>query len=164
MRNFSAQYVVVMKDSSQMVAFIAFFVCFYSWIGKNIFAGTIEGVMYFPTFADSVFHMLVCLTTSNFPDVMLPAYLVNRVSCLYFLFYLIMGLFLFLSLLLAIVYSNFKIRFLKKIEKGNDKRSYFLLEQFNLLSDGKEYLTELETYKMFILISSLSINKKIDLE
>ena len=26
------------------------YLCFYSWIGKNIFAGTIEGVMYFNSY------------------------------------------------------------------------------------------------------------------
>jgi len=51
--------------------------------------------------------MFVLLTTSNFPDVMLPAYGKNRLDCLFFIFYLVVGLFLLMNLLLAIFYSNY---------------------------------------------------------
>lgn len=37
--------------------------------------------------------MFICLTTSNFPDVMLPAYNANRWYVLYFISYLTLGLY-----------------------------------------------------------------------
>jgi len=55
--------------------------------------------------------MLVLMTTSNFPDVMLPAYQISRLNALFFIIYLLLGLFLMMNLLLAIFYSNFKLRF-----------------------------------------------------
>jgi len=60
--------------------------------------------------------MLVLMTTSNYPDVMLPAYMKTRVACIFFISYLVVGLFLMMNLLLAIFYSNFKMRFERKIE------------------------------------------------
>jgi len=41
---------------------------------ERIFAGTVEGVEYFSTLVESLNTMMVLLTTSNYPDVMLPAY------------------------------------------------------------------------------------------
>ena len=62
-------------------------------------------------FGDSFFNMFVLMTTSNYPDIMLPAYGENRLYFIFFGSYLIIGLFLIMNLLLAIVYSNFKARF-----------------------------------------------------
>ena len=115
-----------MYDSAIMVLFIISFIILFSWIGQRLFLGTMEGAMHFPTIGESLWSMLVCLTTSNFPDVMLPGYMANRFYCILFLVYMVMGLFLFMSLVLAIVYSNFKIRFENKIVKMKQKR----LEQY----------------------------------
>ena len=106
-----------MYDSCVMVLFIIAFICLFSWMGQRLFLGTIEGAMHFPTLGESLWSMLVCLTTSNFPDVMLPGYMANRLYCILFLVYMVMGLFLFMSLVLAIFYSNFKIRFESKVTK-----------------------------------------------
>ena len=73
-REYWVRYLLVMKDSMPMVLFIIVYILYFSWMGERIFSGTLEGVQYFGTFGDSVFNMLVCMTTSNFPDVMLPAY------------------------------------------------------------------------------------------
>jgi len=49
--------------------------------------------------------MFILLTTANFPDVMLAAYNVSFWSSMYFVIYLSLGLYLFLNLLLANVFS-----------------------------------------------------------
>ena len=74
--------------------------------------------------------MLVCLTTSNFPDVMLPGYNAWRGYAILFIIYMVLGLFLFMSLVLAIFYSNFKIRYENKINKDEKKRNDFLYKNF----------------------------------
>ena len=55
------------------------------------------------------------LTTANFPDIMLAAYEYNRWLAFYFVSFLIFGLFLFMQLLLAIFYSNYKKRYEDKV-------------------------------------------------
>lgn len=52
--------------------------------------------------------MLICLTTANFPDVMLPAYNSHRYNCLFFIFYLMIGLYCLQNILLAVVFGNYK--------------------------------------------------------
>ena len=57
--------------------------------------------MYFDTVANSYYSMLILLTTANFPDVMLPAYNVSFFWSIYFVSFLILGLYALLNLLLA---------------------------------------------------------------
>jgi hypothetical protein len=110
-RDYWERYLLVMTDSMPMVLFILIYILYFSWMGQRLFSGTLEGVQYFGSFGDSVFNMLVLMTTSNYPDIMLPAYQISRWNCFFFIIYLILGLFLMMNLLLAIFYSNFKMRF-----------------------------------------------------
>ena len=102
LREYWNRYILVIKDSMPMVLFILAYMLYFSWMGQRLFSGSIEGT------ENSFFSMLVCMTTSNFPDVMLPAYGMSRLYAIYFVVYLVLGLFLMMNLLLAIFYSNFK--------------------------------------------------------
>jgi two pore calcium channel protein len=73
-RDYWERYLLVMTDSMPMVLFILVYMLYFSWMGQRLFSGTLEGVQYFGSFGDSVFNMLVLMTTSNYPDIMLPAY------------------------------------------------------------------------------------------
>ena len=76
-------------------------------------------------------------------------------NCLYFIIYLVVGLFLLMNLLLAIFYSNFKNRFEDAEDLG--VKSKFFYDYFcKFDSDDKGYLTQNETYKMFMLIHGLA--------
>jgi len=93
-----------------MVIFIMIYVFYFAWMGNRLFAGTIEGVETFSNLNDSFFFMFVLLTTSNYPDVMLPSYGQSRRYALFFIIYLMIGLFMLMNLLLAIFYSNYQER------------------------------------------------------
>jgi hypothetical protein len=86
--------------------------------------------------------MLVLLTTSNFPDIMLPAYEKNKFTGLFFISYLIIGLFFLMNLLLCIFYSNFKSRFEQKISKKENRRSEYLYKEFEKIGGGKKTLNK----------------------
>lgn len=58
--------------------------------------------------SNTMFNMIVLMTTSNYPDVMLPAYQANRAMCVFFIIYLFVGLFVIMNLLLAIIFNIFK--------------------------------------------------------
>jgi len=139
-----------------MVLFIVIFMLYYSWMGQRLFSGTLEGVQYFDTFGDSFFNMLVLMTTSNYPDIMLPAYQRSRLYGIYFISYLVIGLFLLMNLLLAIFYSNFKSRFEGQIENSQEKRTEFLTNEFKKHAGEKGYLNKRETYRMFLMIHELA--------
>lgn len=67
-------YVQVVRDSAPVVIFLSLFIIYFSWVGNVLFAGTLQGTTFLQNKADSAFNMLVLMTTSNYPDVMLPAY------------------------------------------------------------------------------------------
>ena len=128
LRDYLLSYFFVIRSSFPMTIILVVYIMYFAWMGQCIFGGTPEGVQYFNSFGDAFFNMLVLMTTSNFPDVMLPAYQTSRWNCLFFLSYLIFGLFLMMNLLLAVFYSNFKDRFEKNIQKKDDKRSEYLYD------------------------------------
>ena len=66
--------------------------------------------------------MLTLLTTANFPDVMLPKYHNNYFSMLFFIIYLLVGLYFLTNLLLASVFSKFKDRYQARIAANQETR------------------------------------------
>ena len=50
------------------------------------------------------------MTTANFPDVMLPAYEERYVYMLFFVFFLVVGMFFLMNMLLANIFNTFKLR------------------------------------------------------
>uniref|UniRef100_A0A8C8R9M3 Two pore segment channel 1 n=1 Tax=Pelusios castaneus TaxID=367368 RepID=A0A8C8R9M3_9SAUR len=62
---------------------------------------------YFNTLENSLVNLFVLLTTSNFPDVMMPSYSRNPWSCVFFIVYLSIELYFIMNLLLAVVFDTF---------------------------------------------------------
>jgi len=105
------RFMHVLIDSSQMIIFLGFYVVFFALLGRRLFNGTVEGVQYFPDFIAACFNMLVLLTTANSPDIMLPAYQYHRIYSLFFMTYLLFGVFLLMHLLMALFYYNYQQRY-----------------------------------------------------
>lgn len=84
-------------------------VLFFSLVGIILFPiYTEEGATYFPSLVKGMWSLLVLLTTANFPDVMLPAYRESRSAFLYFLIFMIVGMFFLVNALTAIVMSAYQ--------------------------------------------------------
>ena len=90
------------------------FVGLYALLGHIIFMFSFEYQRSFSSLPDSNYSMLILLTTANFPDIMLPAYSKNYWSCLFFVSYLIIGLYFVLNFLLANIFNKFKERLERK--------------------------------------------------
>ena len=149
------------KDSSVILLSIFLFVLVYSAVGYFVFEYTVEGYMYFNSLPMSYYSMLILLTTANFPDVMLPAYEASVFWSLYFVSFLILGLYALLNLLLAQVFNGFRnrlvdegVRYLKKMERH--------LEKFFKRFDGKmkNYLTADELKRFINVLLDMKIDEK----
>ena len=102
----------------------------FAWIyiftraGYYCFRFSFEGYAFFATPSLSFFSMLTLFTTANFPDVMLLAYHQGFYYVFFFLIFVIIGIFYLLSILLAIVFDNYKKRIeeisSRKLEKRMD--------------------------------------------
>jgi hypothetical protein len=104
-------------DSSLLILTIFLYVAFYSFTGFFVFKNTFEGYTFFQTPAIALYEMFICLTTSNFPNVMLPAYYANRWYSLFWVFYMCFGMYFLQNLLLASIFENYKNRIQKSAEQ-----------------------------------------------
>ena len=145
-----SRIILVVYDSKEIIFLMIGYVFFFSWIGKILFKGTVEGEKYFPSFFIAVFNLMVLLSTANFPDIMLPAYKSNRLYCTFFIVYLIVGQFFLMSLILASFYSNFKNRIKNQLHNFMERRHEYLAFKFNDFdTQSKGYLSPNE-FKEFI--------------
>ena len=75
------------------------------------------------------------MTTANYPDVMMPAYACGDfAAALLFVVYIIITLYFLLSLILAIVYTQFQVRTREKFDKKMAKRAIAFDKVFALLA------------------------------
>ena len=87
--------------------------------------------------------MVVLLTTSNYPDVMMPSYSDNRMNAIFFITFLIIGLFLLMNLLLAIFYAKYQEKADDSIDRSRQNRNKFFYEMFiKYDKNGDGYLTK----------------------
>lgn len=129
-KSFWRRYITVIIGSLPMGIFIFLYVFYFAWMGNRLFAGTIEGVENFADLNDSFFFMFVLLTTSNYPDVMLPSYAQQRRYAIFYIVYLVVGLFMLMNLLLAIFYAKYQERVDAAIDKFMVMRNSYLVQMF----------------------------------
>ncbi|KAG9142763.1 hypothetical protein Leryth_005509 [Lithospermum erythrorhizon] len=87
---------------------VALFLLFASWLAYVIFEDTLQGQIVFTSYGTTLYEMFVLFTTSNNPDVWIPAYKVSRWYCLFFVLYMLLGVYFVTNLILAVVYDSFK--------------------------------------------------------
>jgi hypothetical protein len=62
----------------------------------------------FRDFPSAMWNVYVLFTTSNFPDILFPFWKVHGLSVLYFIAFLLIGLYMLLNLMLAVFYNSYK--------------------------------------------------------
>ena len=92
-----------------------------------------EGDTYFQTVWDGFVNLTVTLTTANHPDIMMPIYRRNRLAALYFITFLIIGLFLLFNVLIAVIYNQFKGFFQKSMQSSFFRRRVAYRAAFAIL-------------------------------
>ncbi|KAJ9170953.1 hypothetical protein P3X46_019012 [Hevea brasiliensis] len=84
------------------------FLLFSSWLAYVMFEDTQQGKTVFTSYGTTLYQMFVLFTTSNNPDVWIPAYKDSRWYCLFFVLYVLLGVYFVTNLILAVVYDSFK--------------------------------------------------------
>ncbi|KAG4208818.1 hypothetical protein ERO13_A03G156500v2 [Gossypium hirsutum] len=122
------------------------FLLFASWVAYVMFEDTQQGKLVFTSYGTTLYQMFVLFTTSNNPDVWIPAYKASRWYCLFFVLFVLIGVYFVTNLILAVVYDSFKsenVGFLNKeqcihlFEELNKYRSLpkITREEFELIFD-----------------------------
>ena len=129
-----------MASFTTLVAIFAW-IFMYSIVGFYLFHYSFEGATTFVNFRESYWNMLTLLTTANFPDIMLPACHRNYFIMLFFISYLLLGLFFLLNFLLASVFNKFKQRLAARIDSNEEKRKQQVFQVYKMFDvTGRGYL------------------------
>ncbi|XP_052230503.1 two pore calcium channel protein 1-like isoform X2 [Dreissena polymorpha] len=163
-----------------MLVLIVFIMLIFSILGFYLFS-TIPANPFFASLKDSFVSLFVLLTTSNFPDVMHPAYDANRFFALFFITFLVIELYFVMNLFLAVLdeafsgfeKENFKELYLHKREgcrqafkllvTKEDPHCIQLDSFMSLLSHFRPKLKRIEGYLMFKALNKQK-NGKLSLQ
>uniref|UniRef100_A0A8D0C9D8 Ion transport domain-containing protein n=1 Tax=Salvator merianae TaxID=96440 RepID=A0A8D0C9D8_SALMN len=113
---------------------------------------TVEGSPYFTNYLEIIFDMYVLVTTANSPDVMMPAYDFSWWYCLFFITYVIINTYIFMSVFLAVVYNNYRKHLKNEIRKLAYMKRRKMIEAFNLLKvkEGTEFVVKEDQWKCLV--------------
>uniref|UniRef100_A0A2K5QJ75 Ion transport domain-containing protein n=1 Tax=Cebus imitator TaxID=2715852 RepID=A0A2K5QJ75_CEBIM len=105
---------------------------------------TAEGSPYFENILEIAFELYVLVTTANSPDVMMPAYDFNWWYSLYFIIYIIINTYIFMSVFLAVVYNNYRKHLKNEIRKLAYLKRHKMIAAFNVLKVkvGADFVVE----------------------
>eukprot|EP00903_Cladosiphon_okamuranus_P015012 g13891.t1 len=80
----------------------------FAWVGVILFAGTAEGEFKFPDLFEASWRLFVLFTTTNFPEIMMLALDQVRATIIYFAGFVILNVFFFAPLSLAMIFNVFR--------------------------------------------------------
>jgi two pore calcium channel protein, plant len=110
---------------------------FYGWFGVVLFYDTPQGRRDFPNLIDAIWTLWICITTANYPDVMMPSYNENRLAALYFVSFMIISFFFIMNLVLASVVNAYdgaiedRKKWRAKLATRNLTQAFHLLDHKN---------------------------------
>ncbi|KAG8550314.1 hypothetical protein GDO81_026646 [Engystomops pustulosus] len=129
-----------------------FSVLIFSLMAQKLFESrnfiTAEGEPYFQSFLEGVFNLYVLVTTANSPDVMMPAYDFSGWYAIFFIAYIILNTYIFMSVFLAVVYNNYRKHLKNEIRKLAYMKRRKMVEAFNTLKiqEGSEFVISEPTW------------------
>ncbi|KAG1662877.1 Two pore calcium channel protein 1 [Nymphon striatum] len=97
-----------------------------------------NGRPYFQNYFDSYFDLYVLVTTANDPDVMMPAYDLKRWNALFFVAFLIIALYIFMSIILAVIYNNYRKHLKNEVKSSVLNKRKSLSTAFDILKVNQE--------------------------
>eukprot|EP00804_Cyclotella_cryptica_P018435 CCRYP_004287-RA/>CCRYP_004287-RA protein AED:0.30 eAED:0.30 QI:121/1/1/1/1/1/5/1507/811 len=121
-----------------ILAILAVITIFYAWFGVVMFYDSPQGHIAFPSLLEGIWTLWICVTTANYPDVMMPSYNEHRFMALYFVSYMLFSFFYLMNLVLAVAVNSYD-------ESIADRRKYreqlsreLLTKAFELLDHEKK--------------------------
>jgi len=126
----------------------------YAWFAVVLFPNDGPVGQYFPTIGTAIWNLQVLLTGGYFPDMMLPGYNASRFSGLFFISFLIVGVFLLLQIVVAVIYSGYTAQLQETLEEDKGCQSDLLNAAFSLLDgDSNGWLQEWELDALLVALS-----------
>lgn len=139
----SAEAVVALLPAfCDVGALLALCVAFFGWLAAITFddlqVENREGVAVnegFSSLGEGLYTMFFVSTTANFPDQMLPSFTYSRRFGIFFFLYVLLSVFVFLNLILAVVYNEYADFVKNKVTTNQKNRVAGLRAAFALLAE-----------------------------
>ncbi|XP_007043598.2 PREDICTED: two pore calcium channel protein 1 isoform X1 [Theobroma cacao] len=155
----------MIKTYLNVLALWLLFLLFASWVAYVMFEDTQEGKLVFTSYGTTLYQMFVLFTTSNNPDVWIPAYKASRWYCLFFVLYVLVGVYFVTNLILAVVYDSFKSELAKQVSEMDRTRRSILCKAFGLIDDYKVgFLNKEQCIRLFEELNKYRTLPKISRE
>ena len=121
-----------------------------------------SGNGYFADFLDSFWDLYVLVTTANSPDVMMPAYDTNQGYIVFFVAFLLVNLYLFMRVFLAVIYNSYKNNLRLEVEASMKLKRDLIRKSFESLLAPHESLTNslISKQAFKILMKSTASDRK----
>ncbi|TWW67002.1 Two pore calcium channel protein 2 [Takifugu flavidus] len=129
-----------LPEIASVILLLALHLCLFTMIGMLLFAKTEdpekneEWNLHFRNLPMALTSLLVLLTTANNPDVMLPAYSLNRSYAIFFMVFSVIGTYCLMNLLTAIIYNQFRGYLLMSVQTSIIRRRLGIRAAFQVLS------------------------------
>ena len=142
-------FLLVLPAVSDALLLVLLLLGFFAATGVLLFSAEGAGSP-FETVPRALVNLFVLLTAANFPDVMLPAYQENRLAALFFVAFLILGLFLLTNLILAAVFRKYKSELLAGAERARGEREQAMAAAFRLLDLNSNGFVTLQDFSLLL--------------
>ncbi|XP_049908560.1 two pore channel protein 2 [Epinephelus moara] len=129
-----------LPEIASVILLLALHLLLFTMIGMLLFAKSEdpkkngEWRLYFRNMRSSLTSLLVLLTTANNPDVMIPAYSLNRGFAIFFIAFSVIGTYCLMNLLTAIIYNQFRGYLLMSVQTSIIRRRLGVRAAFQVLT------------------------------
>jgi hypothetical protein len=118
-----------------ILVLLFFYVGMFAVMGTYLYSAN-PANWFFADLQSAFVQMFVLLTTNNFPDIMLPAYAQSRWNCIFFIAFIVGGIYFIANLVLAIIYQHFTMRERHKFRRLLLHRRFALRCAFAAITAG----------------------------
>ncbi|WAR20638.1 TPC1-like protein [Mya arenaria] len=159
------------KEIIHVVVLFYFFIFVFALIAFQIFSSREDikypdGRPYFKTYFECVWELYVLVTTSNNPDVMIPALTKSRFYCIFFSVYIVVCFYMLLNVFLAVAYHSYNENMKDEIRRSSREKKKKLGQAFDVIKidhNGMDMVTY-RTWKRLMKLAKPGLSKnQVDL-
>ncbi|XP_052766149.1 uncharacterized protein LOC128207337 [Mya arenaria] len=159
------------KEIIHVIVLFYFFIFVFAVIALQIFSSRSDmqfpdGRPYFKTYFECVWELYVLVTTSNNPDVTIPALTKSRFYCIFFSVYIVVCFYMLLNVFLAVAYHSYNENMKNEIRRSSREKKKKLGQAFDVIKidhNGMEMVTY-RTWKRLMGLAKPGLSKnQVDL-